>query len=147
LGHAERADADTDEAFYLVTELVEHEANLALETLAEDHADHIGGDLADGLGLCASAFDGYAPEQPRGVCRAIVGAVEEDLVLLLDLETRMGEAEAEVAIIGEDEKALAVEIEAADVEQAGPVGGHQLEDRAAIVGIGGGAEEASCCRP
>lgn len=70
----------------------------------------------------------------------VEGAIEGDLVFLFDFEAGMGESKGEVAVVGEDEEAFAFEIESADVVDARPVWGQEIEDGAAFFFVGGGAD-------
>jgi hypothetical protein len=88
-------------------------------------------------------FRGYAAEEARGIVGEVERAIQEDLVFLLDLVTGMGQVEREVAVIGQDEQSLAIAVQAADVEEAGPLAGEKLKDGAAIVRIRCGAEVAA----
>ena len=56
------------------------------------------------------------------------GRFETDLVFLLDFETRMRQREREFAVVGHEQKALAFEVEPADMEDAWPVLRQQVED-------------------
>lgn len=71
-------------------------------------------------------------------------SMENDAVFFYDLAAWVGEAVGEVAVVGEDEEAFAVFIEATGTEHALSleVAGEEFEDGLPAVGIGVGAEEA-----
>ena len=71
------------------------------------------------------------------------GAIEGDFVLFLNLVARMGEGIGHIAIIGDEEEAFAVHIEAADVEDAGPAPREEIEDGGAAFLIAGSGDDAA----
>ena len=77
-----------------------------------------------------------APQQLFAMCE-VKGAIQRDLVLFVDLVARMSENEREIAVVGQDEQALALAVEPADMKNAGPFGRKALVDRFSAVFIAG----------
>ena len=76
--------------------------------------------------------------------RLVEIAVEDHAVTLHNLVAGVGESVGEVAVVGEDEEAFAVLVEASGAEHALAleVGGEEVKDGLSAVGVGVGAEEA-----
>jgi hypothetical protein len=97
-----------------------------------------GGDAPDTVGAGGTvvelnaAFDG-------GDVAGGGGAAAEGEVFLFDFEARMGQAEGEVAVVGEEEEAGGVAVEAADgLDGGGRVGRQEFEDEAFGEAVGAG---------
>ncbi len=114
---------------------------MAFDSLVEDDAQFLGGEDVDLLHFGAAALDVESAEEFFAVVW-VEGAIEGDLVFLFDFEAGVSEFEGEIAVVGEDDEALAFQIESADVIDAGPVVWDQVEDGAAVFLIGSGADES-----
>lgn len=132
------AELDADEALDFVSEAVEHVADLAVEALCEGDAEGAWGEGLDVLALGVAAWDGESVCEFFGVS-GVVGAVEGDVVDFGDFVAGMGEGVGPGAVVGDEEEAFALFVEAADVEGAGPVAGEELVDGFFGVLWGGGA--------
>ena len=110
----DRSDPAADEALHFVSEVVEHEADLAFEPLFEDHREApVGND--GGIRCAGKTLGRFEPADEQGEVLFLERSVQGDEVFLFDLVTRMGEGEGEVAVVGEDEETLAFAVESADV--------------------------------
>ncbi len=125
----ERADAHAHQLADAQTEAGEHLAHLALEPLFQHHAGATGREARDKLGLGLALGDAHTFEQ-LDEHTVIEGLVERDPVLLLDAAAGVADALAERAVVGEDEQALAVGIEAAHVVGVAVLGRQQVVDGA-----------------
>lgn len=124
----------TDFAFLAVVEVDFEAAGVAF-------ADFGGGDDFFGSKEFAFVFDAV---EEFGDVGFVEIAVQDDAVFFDDLVAGVGEAVGEVAVVGEDEEAFAVFIEASGAEHALAleVGREEFEDGLSSVGVAVGAEEA-----
>jgi len=137
------------EFFDEVTVGFEEAADFAFFAVVEVHFEAAGvafanfGSGDDFFCLEEFAFVLDPVEEFRDV-RLVKIAVEDDAVTLHDLVAGMGEPVGEVAVVGEDEEAFAVLVEASGAEHALAleVGGKEVKDGLAAVRVGVGAEEA-----
>ena len=109
-------DPGAFEAFDLVAQIVEHEADLALETLAEHHADPTRTKDLQALESRAPTFDENPPDHFCGV-GGIERFVQRDIVFLLDAMRRMRQFLREIPIVGQQEESLAFFVETADMKE------------------------------
>ena len=111
-----------------------HAPDLAIATLVDDDAQHRRAHQTDRGRCCAPVVEVDALAQPAQ--RAAAGlALHLGQVLLLDPERRVGQAVGQIAIVGEEQQTLGVEVEATDGEHPG-LGGHQVDDyRAALESV------------
>ena len=127
----DRPDPDPDEPLDRSTDRAEHPAQLPFPALGEDRAipDEGAGrrieelDEPRGLELGRRAQAGERrPTLPRArcprfsspTCSEVSGAAESDRVLALDAVARMEDPVGPAAVVGQDEQALGVLVEAAD---------------------------------
>jgi hypothetical protein len=155
----EAADADANEAFDGHAEELEHVAEFAIAGLEQRDADDgVGaleldelelGDGADGDGalgavLAGLAFAEAAELDANAVEQGLIdAALDEGLVGLGDVEPWVGEGVGEVAVVGHEDEARGLEVEATDGEEAG-LGGvvDDLGDGGAVeLGLVGGGDE------
>jgi hypothetical protein len=155
----EAADADADESLDGHAEELEHIAQFAVAGLEEGDAnDGVGaleldelelGDGADGDGALGAVFAGLALAEAaeldaNAVEQGLIdAALDEGLVGLGDVELGVGEGVGEVAVVGHEDEARGLEVEAADGEEPG-LGGviDDLGDGGAVeLGLVGGGDE------
>jgi hypothetical protein len=103
------------EAFHLIAHSVKHEADLALQALAEGDLNDLGSENPQAFEFGAATFDMESLEEFFVVCR-VESFVECDFVFLLDRVTRVREALREGAVIGHQKKPLALLVETTDME-------------------------------
>lgn len=132
----EPANADADEAFDFEAEEVEHVADLPLEALLEDEVETVVavfGPDTFGFGeafRCHHAFDEFW-EMDFGV----EGFIDDDFVFFFDALTGVHEAVREVTAIGHEEEAFAFFVEASNMMKVLKLGGEQVVDGQAVVGV------------
>lgn len=121
------SDANADKPFHFIPYVVKHPTNLSVDALPQNDSQ-------------PDRLDGMDPVQPRALTvehdpleefrrqRWIPGTIESDLVFLLDFVTGMGQALREVAVVGQEEEALGLGIEPADVKEPWQMRREQIED-------------------
>lgn len=151
-GHAFQdhlSDLYADEFFDEVPVGFEEAADFAFFAVMEVYFEATGMAFAD-LG-CGNDFFGFEEfafvfdaVEEFGYVGFIEIAVQDDAVFFDDLIAGVGEAVGEVAVVGDDEEAFAVLIEASGAEHALAleVGGEEFEDGLSTMGVDVGAEEA-----
>ena len=143
------ADLYAHEFFDEVVLRFEEASNFAFFTVVE--VDFEAAQMVVSNRGCGDDFLGFeefsiafnAVEQNGDVC-LIEFTVEEHTVAFDDTPGRVGQLMGEVAVVGQDEQALAVFVESTGAEHPLPlkIGWEQVEDGAIGVWIGIGAEEA-----
>src|SRR3954465_5889983 len=91
-------NSDSDEPFHFVTDFVKHAANLAIDSLPQDHAQSSWFNEMDFLETGALAIEHHAAKEFRSE-RRVPGTIKRYFVFLLDLVTRMGEALGKLAVV------------------------------------------------
>lgn len=141
----QRTDGGSCEASHMVAELGKHAADLAIHALVEGEFEKgVGGaasedaDPAWGSSALGEMDAGHELLEVFG--RDAAGDV--GLVSLGDAVAGMSELRGEVAVVGQDEEALGVGIEASDGVDALVNAGEEVEDGEAAVGVGRGGEVA-----
>ncbi len=138
----EASDARAAEAFHLVAHRVKHEANLALQALAEGDLNDLGSENPQVLEFGAATFYMKSLEE-FFLMDGVECLVERDFVFLLDRVAWVREALGEVAIIGHHEQSLALLVEASDMEESRVFRWHQVINRAAATLVGAGHNKPS----
>jgi hypothetical protein len=121
------SDANADKPFHFIPYVVKHPANLAIDALSQNDSQSDQLDWMDSVQPRALTVEHDSLEKFRRES-GIPGTIESDLVLLLDFVTGMGQALREVAVVGQEEKALGLGIEPADVKEARQMRREQVED-------------------
>lgn len=134
IAETQPADPGADQLFHFVSEFVKHPANLPVNALAQDDTNPGRLNRRDFFDPRSLPIEDHAARQFRGE-RRIPRAIERHFVFLLDLVAGMSETLSQLAIIGQDEKALGLRIEPANIEQARQMGREKIEDGVARVGI------------
>ena len=116
----EVTDAHPDEAFDFVAELIEHQANLAFDSLIESESKMFWAKDFHAFGFGATANDMKAFEEFFAI-DLFKGLINDHLIFLIDFVAWVGKGEGEIAVIGDDEETFAVHVEASDVVDSGPV--------------------------
>jgi len=132
LAELDHADAHAAEIGDLVAHFVQHQADLALESLAENDAQAQALELLDFLHLRPATLDMETAQQFLAML-GIERLIDADLVLLVDLVPWMGQREGKIAVIRDDEHSFAVLVEAPDMKDARPAGGQKFVDGLAVV--------------
>ena len=141
IAQAQMTDANPNEFFHFVSQLVKHPANLPVDSLAQDHPHARHPDRLHFLHARAFSIEHHAGQQLRRE-RWLPGAIERHFVFLFDFVARMRQALREIAVVGQDEKAFGLRVEPADIEEARELRRQEIEDRVARIGIGAGRNEA-----
>ena len=128
------ADSNPDKPFHFVTNLVKHPANLAVDPLAQNHAQTGRLHGENFLEARALTIERDAVEQLWSE-RRVPWAFQRYLVFFFDFVTRMGKALGEVAVVRQEEKAFGLRVEAADIEKAWQMPRQQIEDRVARIWV------------
>ena len=115
LVHGEGADAGAHQLGDAQTEGLEHETDLAFEAGFENDSETAGGDALAVFGARLTNFGDVNPFDELEENLGFVILVDGDLIFLLELFGRVGQLLGEVAIIGQNEEALGVEVEASDM--------------------------------
>ena len=116
-----------------------HPPHLPVAALVDGEAHHVRASSETDLrrrGHAVVELDALAEPAQRAPRRDVASHLGE--VLLLDAEARMGQPVGEVAVVGEQQQALGVDVEPADREDP-RLGGHEVDDGAAAVGVAGRA--------
>ncbi|HEY2341391.1 MAG TPA: hypothetical protein VGH90_00115, partial [Chthoniobacteraceae bacterium] len=114
-------DAHPAKLQHFVADFIKHQADLALQALPQNHAQLARLPFLDRFYLRASADNVKTAQKFLPMIRR-EGFIDGDLILLVDLVARMREREREIAVVGHQEQALALQIEAAHVEDTRPMG-------------------------
>ena len=134
-------DAGAAQILHLVAAVIKHEADLAFDSLREDHPDLDRRNLGDFVHLRPAALNVKASEQLCCV-GGVEGLVEGDLVLLFDLEARMGQRQGQLPVVGDNQEPLTLLVQPSHMVDAGPVVGQKSENRGAVPLVFGGAKHA-----
>src|SRR4051812_46792994 len=136
----ERAEGDAAQLDDRVADRLEHAADLPLAALVDDDLQ-LGAEALDARrrGRAVVELDAVAqaPEVILGRASADAGAVG-----LGNLEARMGQAVRELAVVGQQDQAGALGIQAPDRVQAPGALGRELDDGRAPVGVARGRDHA-----
>lgn len=141
VAEAKLADANADQFFHFISELVKHPADLPVDSLPQDDSQAGGPEGLDLLHPRPLAIEHDSGQQLRRE-RWIPGPIERHFIFLFDFVARMGQALREVAIVRQDEKAFGLRVEPADIEKARKPGRQEIEDSIARIGIGSGGYKA-----
>lgn len=125
------ANASTGEALHFKTELIEHQADLALEALFEDDMRAILSDHPGALALGVALFGEHAFDQ-LGHGGLVHGLIHDHLIFLFGTHTWVNEAVGKFAAICHQQQALAVFIQTAHVMECLKRLGQERVDRHAI---------------
>src|SRR6476659_4362230 len=117
IAQAQPANSDASKFLHVVTNLVKHPADLAVDTLPQDHMKTSWFNRLNLVHPGSLAIECHPPQQLWSE-RRIPRPIERDLVFLLDLVTRMSEALRQIAVVCENQKSLGLGVEPADVEKA-----------------------------
>ena len=128
------ADPDTHEAFHFVAIRVKHTANLAINSLMQDHAQTGWCERLEPRDYGALAVEKNSAQQFRRK-RRIPWPIQSHLIFFLNLVARMREPLREVPFVCENEEAFALRIEAADIEETRKLRGKKMKNRVARVEI------------
>lgn len=121
------SDPNADKPLHFIPCVVKHPANLAVDALPQNDSQPDRLDRMDSVQPRALTVEHDSLEEFRRESR-IPGTIESDLVFLLDFVTGMGQALREVAVVGQEEEALGLGIEPADVKEARQMRRKQIED-------------------
>jgi len=142
VAEAQTADPDADKSFHFVADFVKHPPNLAIDSLAQGHAQSCRLDGKNFFETSALTVERDAVKQfwrERGVPRP----VERDLVFLLDLVTRVGETLRQLAVVREEKKAFGLGVEPANVEEPRQMRRQQIKDGVPRMRIASGRNKSS----
>src|SRR5207302_7264237 len=131
------ADPDTHEAFHFVANCAKHAANLAINSLTQNHAQTGWCERAEPRDYGALAIERNSAQQFWRK-RRIPWSIQSHLVFLLNLVARMREPLREVTIVCENEETFALSIQPADIEETRKLRGKKIKNRVARVGIASG---------
>ena len=140
IAQVQMSDAHAHKAFHFVTEGLEHPPNLAIDALAQDHAQMCSADGAQSCNGRAFSVERDAFEQLDLEGR-IPRFVENDIVFFFNLVARMSQLLRKVAVVREDEEAFCLRVEAADVEEVGELRRQQIKNGIARMRIAPGRNE------
>ena len=144
IAEQQRSDAHPLEALHRAAERCQHAAHLALAPLDQHHAHQAAAvrTLAHDTGAhcpCRPVFEHDATAQAlQQWLVELLRTGHHHVVLLFDPEPRVGKAKRQLAVVGQQNQALGVDIEPADRVQP-PSGVHQLDDSPPAFGVVGGA--------
>jgi hypothetical protein len=128
------SDPNADKPFHFISYVVKHPANLAVDALSQNDSQSDRLDRMDSVQPRALTVEHDSLEEFRRQ-RRIPGTIESNLVFLLDFVPGMGQALREVAVVGQEEEALGLGIEPADVKEARQMRREQIEDGVASLRI------------
>ncbi len=135
VAQAQMTDADPNELFHLVFQLVKHSTDLPVNSLTQNHPHPRHPDRLHFLHTRALSVEHYPGQQLR--CeRWIPGSIEGHLVFLFYFVARVRQALREVAIVCEDEQPFGLRVKPANIEEARELGRQEIENRIARIGIG-----------
>ena len=127
-------DAGADEPFHFVADLVEHPANLAIQSLLQNDAQTSGSKLLHSREPGAPALEENAGTQFFGQLR-VPRFVEGDFVFLFHFVARMGEMLRKITVTGQKEEPFGLSVEPADIEEPGKLRRQQVVDCVSCVRI------------
>ena len=116
IAETQTADPNPNESLNVIAHFVKHPADLAIDSLAQDHVQPRRLDRKDLFQTRSLAVQDDASKQLRRK-RCIPWPINGDLVFLFDFVTRVSEALGEIAVVCEDEESFALRVEAADIEE------------------------------
>lgn len=136
------SDAHADESFDPVTDGLNHITDLAFQSGIEDHLHASGGNSFDRNGAALADFgeDAFFKLAENGILKGIFGG---DVVDLLDAVAGMGQRLGQFAIVAENEEALGILVEPADVGQMLESSRKKLVNGGAIVFVLSRADQSS----
>ncbi len=140
MGH-EITDPDALEIFHPVAEFVEHIADLAFVALRQDDADTSNTERLDALGHGQTILQADTAGEAFDVVVVEI-LIQGDVVFFLNLVFGMGKAFGKLAGITEQNEAVAVQVEPANMGQVVKRGRQQIVDRIAALWVSTRAEKA-----
>ena len=135
------ADANANQLFDLISQLVKHATNLPVDSLTQDHAHARRPDRLHFLHSSALSIEHHPGQQFRSE-RLIPRAIERHCVFLFNFVARMRQTLCEIAVVRQDEESLGLRVESADIEKARELRRQEIENRVARIGIGTRRDEA-----
>lgn len=141
VAQTEMADANPNEFFNLISQLVKHTADLPVDSLTQDHLHARRPDRFHFLHPSALPIE-HDPGQQFRRERRIPRTIECHFVFLFDFGARMGQALRQIAIVRQDEKPFGLGIESANIEEARELLRQEVENRVARIRIGARRDEA-----
>jgi hypothetical protein len=134
-------DSDTHEAFHFVANRLKHAANLAIDSLTQNHAQTDRCERVKPRDYGALAVE-KNPAQQFWRKRRIPWSIQSHLVFFLDLVARMREPLSEVTIVCENEETFALRIEPANIEETRKLRGKKIKNRVACMRVASGRDNA-----
>jgi hypothetical protein len=127
-------NTNADKLSYLITNGVEHAANLAIDSLSQDDAQTDGRHGVESRNPCSFTVEKDSAQQFRRES-GIPWPIQRYLVFLLDLVARVGKPLREIAIICEKKQTFGLCVQPPDVEQPGEFCRQQIENSVVHVRI------------
>ena len=140
VAQAQIANASSGEFFHIVTDLVKHSPDLAIDSLMQSYAHTRGTDLLQARNLRPFAIQKNTAQQFWRQ-RRIPQAIECDIVFLFDFVSRMCEPMCEIAIVCENDQSLALRVESAHIKEPRQFRRQEIEDGVARVGVAPSGDE------
>ena len=138
----DRADPRPHQSRHRMADRLAHPADLAIAALVDRDPQHAGARLGH-LGRGRGPSSSVTPSRRRRIAPAATGPpVDSGQVFLVEPVARVGDAVGQLAVVGEQQQALRVGVEAADGEHP-RLGGDQLDDRGAAVRVAGRRDDAA----
>ena len=135
-------DPDTHETFHFVANCMKHPANLPIDSLTQDHVQTGWCERVKPRDYGALAVEKNSAQQFRRK-RRIPWSIQSHLVFFLDFIARMREPLGQFTIVCENEEALGLRIEAADIEETRKLRRKKIKNRVVCVRIAFGRDETS----
>ena len=135
VAQAQMTDANPNELFNLVSQLVKHTTDLPVDSLTQNHPHARHPDRLHFFHSRALSVEHYPGQQFRRE-RWIPRAIERHFVFFFDFVARVSQTLREVAVVREDEKSFGLRVEAAYIEEARELRRQEIENRVARIGIG-----------
>jgi hypothetical protein len=134
------ADSNTDKMLHVISDRLEHAANLTIDSLPQHDAQTRRRDGLQPHNLCSLITEMNPAQQSWRECR-IPRLTQGHLVFLFDLETWMREALRNFAIIGDKKQTLSLGVKTTDIEEPRKFWRKQIKDSVADVRIFPGRHE------
>jgi hypothetical protein len=130
----EESDPNAHQPLHLIAEPIEHQPDLALQSLLQNHVHLLRSRSPSALCLGKTFGCQHALRQlcQRG---GIHGFIQSDLILLLHTLTRMREALGEITAIGEQDETFALFIQPTHVMELLILRRQKIINRSAVMGI------------
>ena len=141
VAQAQMTDANPNEFFDLVSQLVKHATDLPVDSLTQDHAHARRPDRLHLFHPSVFSVERHPGQQFRHE-RRIPRTIECHFVFLFNFGARMRQAVRKIAIVRQDEKSFGLRIESANIEKARELRRQKIENRVARIGIGARRDEA-----